>query len=94
MPMMAFIGVRISWLILARNSVFERLACSALLGLAQAVRDPALPDHDGAGADEEERGQEPDPALGLHHAALEIGLPAHRFQLLLQLGGELVHAGP
>ena len=29
MPMMPFIGVRISWLMLARNSLLARLACSA-----------------------------------------------------------------
>ena len=29
MPMMAFIGVRISWLMFARNSLFERVASSA-----------------------------------------------------------------
>ena len=29
MPMMAFIGVRISWLMLARNSPFATVACSA-----------------------------------------------------------------
>jgi len=29
MPMMPFIGVRISWLMLARNSLFARLASSA-----------------------------------------------------------------
>ena len=29
MPMTAFIGVRISWLMFARNSVFARLAASA-----------------------------------------------------------------
>ena len=29
MPMMAFIGVRISWLMLARNSLFARVAASA-----------------------------------------------------------------
>ncbi len=36
MPSTAFIGVRISWLMLARNSLFARFAASAaLLGLAQ-----------------------------------------------------------
>ena len=29
MPMMPFIGVRISWLMLARNSLLARLAASA-----------------------------------------------------------------
>ena len=29
MPMIPFMGVRISWLIVARNSLFARLACSA-----------------------------------------------------------------
>ena len=29
MPMIAFIGVRISWLIAARNALFASLACSA-----------------------------------------------------------------
>ena len=29
MPMMPFIGVRISWLTFARNALFERLAASA-----------------------------------------------------------------
>ena len=29
MPMMPFIGVRISWLMLARNSLLDRLAASA-----------------------------------------------------------------
>ena len=29
MPMMPFIGVRISWLILARNSPLARVACSS-----------------------------------------------------------------
>ncbi len=29
MPMTPFIGVRISWLMLARNSLFDRLAASA-----------------------------------------------------------------
>ena len=29
MPMIPFIGVRISWLMLARNSLFARLAASA-----------------------------------------------------------------
>ena len=29
MPMMAFIGVRISWDMFARNSLFERVAASA-----------------------------------------------------------------
>ena len=29
MPMMAFIGVRISWLMVARNVLLARVACSA-----------------------------------------------------------------
>ena len=36
MPMIPFIGVRISWLILARNSLLARLAASAA-SLASAV---------------------------------------------------------
>ena len=38
MPMMPFIGVRISWLILARNSLFMRLALSAASFACSSVR--------------------------------------------------------
>ena len=36
MPMTAFIGVRISWLMLARNSDLAALACSACLAICSA----------------------------------------------------------
>ena len=36
MPTMAFMGVRISWLMLDRNSCFARLACSASLRASSA----------------------------------------------------------
>jgi hypothetical protein len=41
MPMMPFMGVRISWLMLARNSLFARLAASAASRACSSSMRPA-----------------------------------------------------
>ena len=62
MPMMPFIGVRISWLMLARNSLLARLAASAAsrgaaavllrpLPLGHVPEDRLRPDHRAPGVD-------------------------------------------
>ena len=43
MPMIAFIGVRISWLILARKSDLARLAATALLAAIAALLAQGMP---------------------------------------------------